>query len=101
MLHRFTEKTVEKNLFTGEKLKRKVRASRLDRDWTNAEMNTCDQWDDQAVIKFHGMYQQDDRDQRDERAEKNPRSVILVSGSDFDCQVFLTPAQWIATHEIV
>jgi sulfite reductase (NADPH) hemoprotein beta-component len=26
--------------------------------------------DDQAVIKFHGMYQQDDRDLRDERAEK-------------------------------
>lgn len=26
--------------------------------------------DDQAVIKFHGMYMQDDRDRRDERAEK-------------------------------
>lgn len=26
--------------------------------------------DDQAVIKFHGMYQQDDRDRREERAEK-------------------------------
>ena len=25
---------------------------------------------DQAVIKFHGMYQQDDRDRREERAEK-------------------------------
>ncbi|MEJ7673727.1 MAG: hypothetical protein WKF59_13775 [Chitinophagaceae bacterium] len=27
--------------------------------------------DDQALIKFHGMYQQDDRDRREERAEKN------------------------------
>jgi sulfite reductase (NADPH) hemoprotein beta-component len=26
--------------------------------------------DDQALIKFHGMYQQDDRDRREERAEK-------------------------------
>ncbi len=26
--------------------------------------------DDQAVIKFHGMYMQDDRDRREERAEK-------------------------------
>ena len=26
--------------------------------------------DDQAVIKFHGMYQQDDRDRREERAAK-------------------------------
>ena len=26
--------------------------------------------DDQALIKFHGMYQQDDRDRREERAAK-------------------------------
>ena len=26
--------------------------------------------DDQTLIKFHGMYQQDDRDRREERAEK-------------------------------
>ena len=26
--------------------------------------------DDQALIKFHGMYQQDDRDRREERTEK-------------------------------
>jgi sulfite reductase beta subunit-like hemoprotein len=25
---------------------------------------------DQALIKFHGMYMQDDRDRREERAEK-------------------------------
>ncbi len=26
--------------------------------------------DDQALVKFHGMYLQDDRDRREERAEK-------------------------------
>ena len=26
--------------------------------------------DDQTLVKFHGMYQQDDRDRREERAEK-------------------------------
>ncbi|HSC38733.1 MAG TPA: hypothetical protein VLD19_12710, partial [Chitinophagaceae bacterium] len=26
--------------------------------------------DDQALVKFHGMYQQDDRDRREERAAK-------------------------------
>lgn len=33
--------------------------------------------DDQTVIKFHGMYQQDDRDRREERAEKNWIVCIL------------------------
>lgn len=27
--------------------------------------------DDQNLIKFHGMYQQDDRDRREERVSKN------------------------------
>ena len=27
--------------------------------------------DDQALVRFHGMYLQDDRDRRDERAAKN------------------------------
>jgi sulfite reductase (NADPH) hemoprotein beta-component len=56
--------------------------------------------DDQAVIKFHGMYQQDDRDQREERAEKKLDRLysfmirLRLPGG------FLTPAQWIATDEI-
>src|SRR2546421_4922380 len=55
---------------------------------------------DQALIKFHGMYQQDDRDRREERAEKKLDRLYsfmirlrLAGGS-------LTPEQWIATHEI-
>ncbi|HEY0677410.1 MAG TPA: NADPH-dependent assimilatory sulfite reductase hemoprotein subunit [Chitinophagaceae bacterium] len=56
--------------------------------------------DDQAVIKFHGMYQQDDRDRRDERAEKKLERLysfmirLRLPGG------FLTSDQWIATHHI-
>ena len=56
--------------------------------------------DDQALIKFHGMYQQDDRDRRDERAEKKLERLysfmirLRLAGG------FLTPQQWIATHNI-
>jgi len=56
--------------------------------------------DDQALIKFHGMYQQDDRDRREERAEKKLDRLysfmirLRLPGG------FLTSDQWIATHHI-
>src|SRR5687768_8011821 len=56
--------------------------------------------DDQALIKFHGMYQQDDRDRREERAEKKLDRLysfmlrLRLAGG------FLTPEQWMATHDI-
>ncbi|MEI6087132.1 MAG: NADPH-dependent assimilatory sulfite reductase hemoprotein subunit [Bacteroidota bacterium] len=56
--------------------------------------------DDQAVIKFHGMYQQDDRDRREERAEKKLDRLysfmirLRLAGG------FLRPEQWVATHHI-
>ncbi|MEP6595113.1 MAG: NADPH-dependent assimilatory sulfite reductase hemoprotein subunit [Ginsengibacter sp.] len=56
--------------------------------------------DDQALIKFHGMYQQDDRDRREERAEKKLDRLytfmirLRLPGG------FLTAHQWIAMHEI-
>ena len=56
--------------------------------------------DDQAVIKFHGMYQQDDRDLREERAAQKLERLysfmirLRLPGG------FLTSEQWIATHEI-
>src|SRR6201990_486530 len=56
--------------------------------------------DDQAVIKFHGMYQQDDRDRREERAEKKLERLysfmirLRLPGG------FFTPEQWIATHHV-
>jgi sulfite reductase (NADPH) hemoprotein beta-component len=55
---------------------------------------------DQALIKFHGMYQQDDRDRREERAEKKLDRLysfmirLRLPGG------FLTGNQWIAMHEI-
>ena len=56
--------------------------------------------DDQALVKFHGMYQQDDRDRRDERAEKKLERLysfmirLRLPGG------FMTPEQWIAIHDI-
>ena len=56
--------------------------------------------DDQAVIKFHGMYQQDDRDKREERAAKMLERLytfmirLRLPGG------FLLPEQWVALHEI-
>jgi len=56
--------------------------------------------DDQALIKFHGMYQQDDRDRREERAEKKLDRLysfmirLRLPGG------FLTSDQWIAAHNI-
>ncbi|GAC1593090.1 MAG: assimilatory sulfite reductase (NADPH) hemoprotein subunit [Ginsengibacter sp.] len=56
--------------------------------------------DDQALIKFHGMYQQDDRDRREERSEKKLERLYsfmirlrLPGGA-------ITSKQWIALHDI-
>src|SRR5437868_2748590 len=56
--------------------------------------------DDQALIKFHGMYQQDDRDRRDERAEKKLERLysfmirLRLPGG------LLSAKQWLATQDI-
>lgn len=56
--------------------------------------------DDQAVIKFHGMYMQDDRDRRDERAEKKLERLysymirLRLPGG------FLAPEKWIAMNNV-
>lgn len=56
--------------------------------------------DDQSLIKHHGMYQQDDRDQREERAQKKLEWLysfmirLRLPGG------FLTPSQWIDMHHI-
>jgi sulfite reductase (NADPH) hemoprotein beta-component len=56
--------------------------------------------DDQSLVKFHGMYQQDDRDRRDERAEKKLERLysfmirLRIPGG------FLTPQQWMAIHDV-
>ena len=55
---------------------------------------------DQVLIKFHGMYMQDDRDRRDERAEKKLERAysymirLRLPGG------LLSAQQWIALHEV-
>ncbi|MDQ0066705.1 assimilatory sulfite reductase (NADPH) hemoprotein subunit [Chryseobacterium lathyri] len=56
--------------------------------------------DDQTLIKFHGMYQQDDRDRREERIKKKLEWLysymirLRLPGG------FLTPEQWSGLNEI-
>lgn len=56
--------------------------------------------DDQSLIKFHGMYQQDDRDRREERAAKKLEWLysymirLRLPGG------YMTPDQWIGMHHI-
>jgi sulfite reductase (NADPH) hemoprotein beta-component len=66
----------------------------------NDELTGAIREDDQALIKFHGMYQQDDRDRREERASKKLERLfsfmirLRLPGG------FLTADQWIALHDI-
>jgi sulfite reductase (NADPH) hemoprotein beta-component len=56
--------------------------------------------DDQALVKFHGMYQQDDRDRREERSAKKLEWLysymlrLRLPGG------YMTPEQWIGMHHI-
>jgi sulfite reductase (NADPH) hemoprotein beta-component len=56
--------------------------------------------EDHALIKFHGMYEQDDRDLREERATKKLDKLysfmirLRIPGG------LMTPEQWIAAHHI-
>lgn len=56
--------------------------------------------DDEALVKFHGMYVQDDRDRRAERAEKKLDKLysfmirLRIPGG------VITSDQWLATHAI-
>jgi sulfite reductase (NADPH) hemoprotein beta-component len=56
--------------------------------------------DDQSLIKFHGLYQQDDRDRREERSAKKLEWLysfmirLRLPGG------FLKPEQWIGLHHI-
>ena len=55
---------------------------------------------DHALIKFHGMYEQDDRDLREERAMKKLDKLysfmirLRIPGG------LITPQQWIAAHHV-
>ena len=70
------------------------------RESLNDDITGAIREDDQSVIKFHGMYQQDDRDRREERSEKKLEWLysfmirLRLPGG------FLTPEQWIGLHHI-
>ena len=56
--------------------------------------------DDQSLVKFHGMYQQDDRDRREERSAKKLEWLysfmirLRLPGG------FMTPEQWIGLYHV-
>ncbi|HEY4149578.1 MAG TPA: NADPH-dependent assimilatory sulfite reductase hemoprotein subunit [Chitinophagaceae bacterium] len=90
-----------KNLSSIERIKTASDALRGTlRESLQDELTGAIREDDQALIKFHGMYQQDDRDRREERASKKLDRLysfmirLRLPGG------FLTPSQWVAMHEV-
>ncbi|MBS1662731.1 MAG: NADPH-dependent assimilatory sulfite reductase hemoprotein subunit [Bacteroidetes bacterium] len=90
-----------KNLSPVEKIKQKSDGLRgtLEEGLKN-EVTGAIAEDDTTLVKFHGMYMQDDRDRREERAEKKLERLysfmmrLRIPGG------FLTPGQWVALHHV-
>jgi len=90
-----------KNLSATERIKQKSDGLRGTlKEGLQDELTGAIAEDDQALVKFHGMYLQDDRDRREERAEKKLERLysfmvrLRIPGG------LLTPSQWIAIHHI-
>jgi sulfite reductase (NADPH) hemoprotein beta-component len=90
-----------KNLSATERIKQKSDGLRGTlREGLRDELTGAIAEDDQALVKFHGMYLQDDRDRREERAEKKLERLfsfmvrLRIPGG------LLTPEQWIAIHHV-
>jgi len=56
--------------------------------------------DDTQLTKFHGIYQQDDRDLRPERAKKKMEKAFIFMARLRVPGGVLTPRQWIAMHDM-
>jgi sulfite reductase (NADPH) hemoprotein beta-component len=56
--------------------------------------------DDHALIKFHGMYEQDNRDLREERAEKKLDKLYSFMVRMRIPGGLITAPQWVAAHHI-
>lgn len=91
----------ESNLSAIEKVKQASDALRgTIREGLANEITGAISEDDKALVKFHGMYLQDDRDRREERAEKKLERLysfmirLRLPGG------FLTADQWLATQDI-
>src|ERR1700753_1214430 len=90
-----------KNLSAVERIKQKSDALRGTlKEGLLDELTGAISEDDQALVKFHGMYLQDDRDRREERAEKKLERLfsfmirLRIPGG------LLKPEQWVAIHHI-
>ncbi|WP_205504466.1 NADPH-dependent assimilatory sulfite reductase hemoprotein subunit [Rufibacter psychrotolerans] len=93
--------TEKKNLSPIEKIKEVSQGLRGTlKESLKDEITGAIREDDTALVKFHGMYMQDDRDRREERAAKKLERLysfmirLRLPGG------FLTPEQYIATHNI-
>jgi sulfite reductase (NADPH) hemoprotein beta-component len=70
------------------------------KDGLSQELTGAISEDDQQLVKFHGMYLQDDRDLRAERSKKKMEKAfafmvrLRIPGGE------LTPAQWLKVDEI-
>ncbi len=92
----------EKNILSGiEKIKMASDGLRgTIRESLQDEITGAIREDDKAIIKFHGMYEQDDRDKRESRAAKKLDRLysfmirLRLPGG------FLTAKQWLASHDI-
>ena len=87
------------NKAEGIKVKSKKLRGTLDESLENPITGSLFE-DDQTVIKFHGIYQQDDRDRRDERAEKKLEPLysfmirLRIPGGKISAK------QWVGSNEI-
>jgi sulfite reductase (NADPH) hemoprotein beta-component len=85
---------IEKIKMASDSLRGTIREGLLD------EVTGAISEDDKALVKFHGMYLQDDRDRRDERAEKKLERLysfmirLRLPGG------FLSASQYLATQDI-
>lgn len=91
----------QKNLSGVEKIKMKSDALRGTlNDSLLDEITGAVREHDHALIKFHGMYEQDDRDLREERAAQKLDKLysfmirLRIPGG------LITPEQWIAAHHV-
>jgi len=93
--------TEQKNLSAVEKIKRSSNGLRGTlKESLEDELTGAVRENDHALVKFHGMYEQDDRDLREERASKKLDKLysfmirLRIPGG------LITPEQWIAAHHI-
>ncbi|HJW16169.1 MAG TPA: NADPH-dependent assimilatory sulfite reductase hemoprotein subunit [Flavisolibacter sp.] len=91
----------QKNLSVVEKIKKASDGLRGTlKESLQDELTGAVREQDHALVKFHGMYEQDDRDLREERALKKLDKLysfmirLRIPGG------LITPQQWIAVHHI-